>query len=80
MPEASRALLLTAQLRGLPSTSIDTRRSGGRDEARSNAGGQGSIQAALASGVSVIGIPLQAEQDANVALAESQGAARLVPQ
>jgi UDP:flavonoid glycosyltransferase YjiC (YdhE family) len=44
------------------------------------AGGQGSIQAALASGVPVIGIPLQPEQDANVELAERQGAARLVTQ
>jgi len=44
------------------------------------AGGQGSVQAALAAGVPLIGIPLQPEQDANVALAERQGAARLVPQ
>jgi UDP:flavonoid glycosyltransferase YjiC (YdhE family) len=43
------------------------------------AGGQGSVQTALASGVPLIGIPLQPEQDANVALAERQGAARLVP-
>ena len=44
------------------------------------AGGQGSVQTALASGVPLIGIPLQPEQDLNVALAERQGAARLVPQ
>ncbi|GEM_PF-568131 len=44
------------------------------------AGGQGSVQAALASGIPLIGIPLQPEQDANVAFAERQGAARLVPQ
>jgi UDP:flavonoid glycosyltransferase YjiC (YdhE family) len=43
------------------------------------AGGQGSVQAALAAGVPLIGMPLQPEQDANVALAERQGAARLVP-
>jgi UDP:flavonoid glycosyltransferase YjiC (YdhE family) len=43
------------------------------------AGGQGSVQAALAAGVPLIGIPLQPKQDANVALAERQGAARLVP-
>jgi hypothetical protein len=44
------------------------------------AGGQGSVQTALASGVPLLGIPLQPEQDANVALAERQGAARLVAQ
>ncbi len=44
------------------------------------AGGQGSVQTALASGVPLIGIPLQPEQDLNVALAERQGAARLVAQ
>ncbi len=44
------------------------------------AGGQGSIQAALASGLPLIGIPLQPEQDANIAFAERQGAAKLVPQ
>ena len=43
------------------------------------AGGQGSVQTALACGLPMIGIPLQAEQDANVAFAERQGAARLVP-
>jgi UDP:flavonoid glycosyltransferase YjiC (YdhE family) len=44
------------------------------------AGGQGSVQTALASGVPFIGIPLQPEQDANVAFAQRQGAARLIAQ
>ena len=44
------------------------------------AGGQGSVQTAFASGTPLIGIPLQPEQDLNVALAERQGAARLVSQ
>jgi len=44
------------------------------------AGGQGSVQTALAAGVPFIGIPLQPEQDANVAFAERHGVARLVPQ
>ena len=44
------------------------------------AGGQGSVQTALASGLPLIGIPLQGEQDANVRLAQRQGAARLVAQ
>ncbi len=44
------------------------------------AGGQGSVQTALASGVPLIGIPLQGEQDANVWFAQQQGAARLVEQ
>ena len=44
------------------------------------AGGQGSVQTAVASGLPFIGIPLQPEQDANVALVERQGAARLVPE
>jgi len=43
-------------------------------------GGQGSVQTALASGVPLLGIPLQPEQHANIALAERQGAARLVSQ
>jgi UDP:flavonoid glycosyltransferase YjiC (YdhE family) len=43
-------------------------------------GGQGSVQTALAAGLPFAGIPLQPEQDANVALAERQGAARRVPQ
>jgi UDP:flavonoid glycosyltransferase YjiC (YdhE family) len=44
------------------------------------AGGQGSVQTALAAGVPFVGIPLQPEQDANVTFAQNQGAARLVPQ
>ena len=44
------------------------------------AGGQGSVQTALASGVPFVGIPLQPEQDANVAFVERRGAARLVAQ
>ena len=44
------------------------------------AGGQGSVQTAVASGLPFIGIPLQPEQDANVALVERHGAARLVPE
>ena len=44
------------------------------------AGGQGSVQAALASGLPLIGIPLQPEQQWNVYLAERQGAARYVAQ
>lgn len=42
------------------------------------AGGQGTVQSALAAGVPLIGIPLQPEQDANVVLAQRAGAARLV--
>jgi UDP:flavonoid glycosyltransferase YjiC (YdhE family) len=43
-------------------------------------GGQGSVQTALASALPFVGIPLQPEQEANVAFVERQGAARLVPQ
>jgi UDP:flavonoid glycosyltransferase YjiC (YdhE family) len=43
-------------------------------------GGQGSVQTALASGLPLVGIPLQPEQDANVVFAERQGAARRVAQ
>jgi UDP:flavonoid glycosyltransferase YjiC (YdhE family) len=43
------------------------------------AGGQGSVQTALASGTPLIGIPLQPEQDTNVVLAERLGAARRIP-
>jgi UDP:flavonoid glycosyltransferase YjiC (YdhE family) len=43
------------------------------------AGGQGSVQTALASGLPFIGLPLQPEQDANVVMAERQGAARRLP-
>ncbi|MFN8190138.1 MAG: hypothetical protein U0R78_06770 [Nocardioidaceae bacterium] len=42
------------------------------------AGGHGSLQTALASGVPFLGIPLQPEQDTNIVLAERQGAARRV--
>jgi UDP:flavonoid glycosyltransferase YjiC (YdhE family) len=42
------------------------------------AGGQGSVQTALAAGLPFVGIPLQPEQDANVTFAQNQGAARLV--
>jgi UDP:flavonoid glycosyltransferase YjiC (YdhE family) len=38
------------------------------------------VQTALASGVPFVGIPLQPEQDANVAFAQRQGAARLIAQ
>jgi UDP:flavonoid glycosyltransferase YjiC (YdhE family) len=44
------------------------------------AGGQGSVQTALAAGVPFVGIPLQSEQDANVTFAQNQGAARLIAQ
>lgn len=39
-------------------------------------GGQGSVQTALASGTPFLGIPLQPEQDLNIALAARLGAAR----
>jgi UDP:flavonoid glycosyltransferase YjiC (YdhE family) len=42
------------------------------------AGGQGSVQTALAAGTPLIGIPLQPEQDLNVVLAERLGAARRI--
>ena len=42
------------------------------------AGGQGSVQTALASGTPFVGIPLQPEQHLNVHLAERAGAARMV--
>jgi UDP:flavonoid glycosyltransferase YjiC (YdhE family) len=44
------------------------------------AGGQGSVQTALAAGIPFVGIPLQSEQDANVTFAQNQGAARLIAQ
>jgi UDP:flavonoid glycosyltransferase YjiC (YdhE family) len=44
------------------------------------AGGQGSVQTALAAGVPFVGIPLQSEQDANVTFAQNKGAARLIAQ
>jgi UDP:flavonoid glycosyltransferase YjiC (YdhE family) len=43
------------------------------------AGGQGSVQTALASGTPLVAIPLQPEQDTNAVLAERVGAARRVP-
>ncbi len=43
------------------------------------AGGQGSVQCAMAAGTPLIGIPLQPEQDCNVHFVEQQGAARLLP-
>ncbi len=42
------------------------------------AGGQGSMQSAMASGLPVIGIPLQPEQDLNVVLLEKLGAAQRI--
>ena len=42
------------------------------------AGGQGSLQCAMASGTPVIGIPLQPEQEANLQWLERAGAARRV--
>lgn len=41
-------------------------------------GGQGSVQTALAAGTPFVGVPLQLEQDLNVALIERLGAARLL--
>ena len=43
------------------------------------AGGQGSVQCAMAAGTPLIGIPLHWEQDANVHFVEQYGAARLLP-
>jgi UDP:flavonoid glycosyltransferase YjiC (YdhE family) len=40
------------------------------------AGGQGSVQTAVASGLPFIGLPLQPEQDTNIALVERLGAGR----
>jgi UDP:flavonoid glycosyltransferase YjiC (YdhE family) len=42
-------------------------------------GGQGSLQNAMAAGTPVIGIPLQAEQEANLRWLEGAGAARSLP-
>jgi UDP:flavonoid glycosyltransferase YjiC (YdhE family) len=42
------------------------------------AGGQGSVQCAMAAGTPLIGIPLQPEQDTNVHLLQEKGAARLL--
>jgi UDP:flavonoid glycosyltransferase YjiC (YdhE family) len=43
------------------------------------AGGQGSMQTAMAAGTSVLGLPLQPEQDLNIVLLERLGAARRIP-
>ena len=43
------------------------------------AGGQGSVQTALASGLPFVGVPLQPEQQWNVQVAVQAGAARAVP-
>lgn len=40
------------------------------------AGGQGSVQTAMAAGTPLLGLPLQPEQDLNVSLLERRGAAR----
>ncbi len=42
------------------------------------AGGQGSVQTAMAGGAPVLGFPLQPEQDLNLVLLERQGAARRI--
>ena len=44
------------------------------------AGGQGSVQCAMAAGTPLIGIPLQPEQDTNVHLLQQRGAALMVSQ
>jgi UDP:flavonoid glycosyltransferase YjiC (YdhE family) len=44
------------------------------------AGGQGSMQCAMAAGTPAIGIPLQPEQDTNVHMLELRGAAKRVPE
>lgn len=44
------------------------------------AGGQGSVQTAVASGLPFIGVPLQPEQDTNVVLVERRGAGRRLAQ
>ncbi len=43
------------------------------------AGGQGSVQTAMAGGTPLLGVPLQPEQDLNLALLERVGAARRLP-
>jgi UDP:flavonoid glycosyltransferase YjiC (YdhE family) len=42
------------------------------------AGGQGSVQTAMATGTPVLGIPMQPEQDLNLVLLERHGAARRI--
>lgn len=44
------------------------------------AGGQGSVQTAMASGIPCVGIPLQPEQDLNIVEMERHGAARRISQ
>jgi UDP:flavonoid glycosyltransferase YjiC (YdhE family) len=44
------------------------------------AGGQGSVQTAMASGVPFVGVPLQPEQDFNIVEMERHGAARRISQ
>ncbi len=43
------------------------------------AGGQGSVQTAMAAGIPLLGIPLQVEQDLNVTLLQRRGAALRLP-
>ena len=42
-------------------------------------GGQGSVQCAMAAGRPIVGIPLQPEQDANLAFLSRRGAAEILP-
>ncbi|GGN95455.1 hypothetical protein GCM10010112_85710 [Actinoplanes lobatus] len=42
------------------------------------AGGQGSVQTAMAAGTPLLGVPLQMEQDLNLALVERRGAGRWI--
>ena len=42
-------------------------------------GGQGSVQCAMDSGIPLVGVPLQPEQDANLHFLELRGAARALP-
>lgn len=44
------------------------------------AGGQGSVQTAMASGIPFVGVPLQPEQDFNIVEMERHGAARRISQ
>ncbi len=61
------------------SSPIGAGRAGWRVDAAVIAGGQGSVQCAMASGTPFVGVPLQGEQDLNVHLAQKLGVARLVP-
>jgi UDP:flavonoid glycosyltransferase YjiC (YdhE family) len=49
-----------------------------RVDAAVTAGGQGSVQTAMAGGAPLVGVPLQPEQDLNVVLLERLGAARRI--